>query len=55
MDRSNASYLRRLLKDTKKCFPLLEHDVADPWYTGDFSQTWEDISLGCKQILEELL
>ena len=54
MDRSNASYLRRLLKDTKKCFPLLDHDVADPWYTGDFTQTWNDVVEGCTRILEEL-
>ena len=56
MDASNARWLARLLpKDPEKIRPLLPYDVADPWYTGDFSQTWEDISLGCKQILEELL
>ena len=54
MDRSNASYLRRLLKDTKKCYPLLDRDVADPWYTGDFAQTWQDIVEGCTRIMEEL-
>ena len=54
MDRSNASYLRRLLKDTKKCYPLLDRDVADPWYSGDFAQTWQDIVEGCTRIMEEL-
>ena len=54
MDRSNARYLRQLLPDTAKCQPLLERDVADPWYTGDFSQTWEDVVEGCSRILEEL-
>ena len=54
MDRSNASYLRRLLKDTKKCFPLLAHDVADPWYTGDFTETGNDVVEGCTRILEDL-
>ena len=54
MDRSNRRYLDRLLKETSKCFPLLERDVADPWYTGDFSRTWEDILEGCQRILEEL-
>nr|MBQ8244162.1 low molecular weight phosphotyrosine protein phosphatase [Oscillospiraceae bacterium] len=53
MDRSNAQWLRRLLKDTKKCTPLLDRDVADPWYTGDFSRTWEDIVEGCTAIMEE--
>ncbi len=55
MDRSNARYLQRLLKDTDKCVPLLPRDVADPWYTGDFSQTWEDILEGCTRILEEFI
>ncbi len=55
MDESNARYLRRLFgDDAKKCRPLLPRDVADPWYTGDFSATWEDIFTGCQRILEEL-
>ena len=55
MDSSNAWYLRRLFgKDAEKCQPLLSRDVADPWYTGDFRTTWEDIMEGCTRILEEL-
>ena len=54
MDASNARYLRRLFGDAAaKCRPLLNRDVADPWYTGDFSQTWDDILEGCTKILEE--
>ncbi len=54
MDRSNARYLQRLLpRDDDKIRPLLDHDVADPWYTGDFTQTWEDVLAGCQAILEE--
>ena len=53
MDGSNARWLRRLLKDTSKCFPLLDRDVADPWYTGDFTATWNDIVEGCTAIMEE--
>ena len=54
MDASNARYLARMLPhDPEKIRPLLDHDVADPWYTGDFSQTWEDIVEGCRRILEE--
>lgn len=53
MDESNLRYLKRLLPDTEKCFPLLPRDVADPWYTGDFTATWRDILEGCKKILEE--
>ena len=56
MDRSNARYLARMLPaDADKIRPLLGRDVADPWYTGDFGQTWDDILPGCQQILEELL
>ena len=54
MDASNARYLRRLFgDDAAKCRPLLDRDVADPWYTGDFEQTWLDISEGCRRIMEE--
>lgn len=54
MDASNARYLRHLFGDAAdKCRPLLKRDVADPWYTGDFRQTWEDIVEGCTRILEE--
>ena len=56
MDASNARYLRRLFgADAEKCLPLLNRDVADPWYTGDFGQTWQDILEGCTKILEELV
>ena len=55
MDRSNARYLQRLLPDTDKCFPLLPRDVADPWYTGDFTATWRDIVEGCEAIMEEFV
>ena len=55
MDESNARRLARMLPENPdKIRPLLARDVADPWYTGDFGQTWEDILLGCKAILEEL-
>ena len=54
MDASNARYLRRLFgPDADKCRPLLDRDVADPWYTGDFEQTYADILEGCRNILEE--
>ena len=26
-------------------------DVADPWYTGDFEQTFQDILEGCEAML----
>ena len=29
-------------------------DVADPWYTGDFDSTWDDVYEGCVGILKKL-
>ena len=29
-------------------------DVADPWYTGDFDATWNDVNEGCVGILKRL-
>ena len=55
MDRSNARYLARMLpKDPDKIRPLLDHEVADPWYTGDFRAAWDDLVEGCQKIMEEL-
>jgi protein-tyrosine phosphatase len=28
-------------------------DVADPWYTGNFEATWQDVLLGCQQLLAQ--
>ena len=55
MDKSNERWLRRMFPGAwaEKCRMLLEHDVADPWYTGDFTETWNDISEGCQRILEQ--
>ena len=56
MDGSNARYLSRMLpSDPEKIRPLLQRDVADPWYTGDFAAAYEDIVEGCRKILEEFL
>ena len=33
-------------------FTPLPGDVADPWYTGDFEATWEDVLLGCQELLK---
>lgn len=56
MDRSNRNYLARLLPpDSEKIRPLLSHDVADPWYTGDFETTYTDLLEGCRNILEEFI
>ena len=30
-------------------------DVADPWYTGDFDATWQDVNEGCTALLQHIL
>ena len=30
-------------------------DVADPWYTGDFEATWQDVLAGCQGLLDALI
>lgn len=42
--------VRRLLDFTKQ-----QGDIADPWYTGNFDKTYDDICRGCEGLLEYLL
>lgn len=32
-----------------------ERDIADPWYSGDFDATYEDVLEGCRALLEALI
>ena len=53
--------MRMLGKDPgKKIYRLLDFtarpgDIADPWYTGDFDETYRDICEGCEGFLEQVL
>lgn len=29
-------------------------EVADPWYTGNFDATWQDVTRGCRALLEQI-
>jgi protein-tyrosine phosphatase len=29
-------------------------NIADPWYTGDFQATWDDVNEGCDALLTDL-
>ena len=31
-----------------------ETDIADPWYTGDFEQTYRDVLAGCRGLLAHI-
>ena len=55
MDASNGRRLAVMFPTETKFRPFLSHDVADPWYYGNFNRTFADINEGCKQILEGLL
>ena len=61
MDSANLRNMRRICGgDPEGKISLLldctdrPRDVADPWYSGDFAQTWLDVQEGCRRILEEL-
>ena len=61
MDKNNLRNMVRFVGDDPegKMSLLMSHtdtphDVADPWYTGDFEATWQDVNKGCSSLLEEL-
>lgn len=67
MDSANMRNLRRIFErepeaqadDCTKLIKLLsltgsDRDVADPWYTGNFDATYEDVLAGCKALLKQL-
>ena len=61
MDQWNINNVKRIIgHDPKhKVHLLLEYagvkrDIADPWYTGNFDVTYDDIVQGCEAFLEEL-
>ena len=29
-------------------------EVADPWYTGNFEATWQDVLLGCQCLIDDI-
>ncbi len=59
MDRNNLRWLRMLgIEDTDHKVALLmslvgeDRDVADPWYTGDFERTYDDITTALPRLLQ---
>ena len=62
MDRANLRNMHRICGGDfdGKLHLLMEFtdrpgDVADPWYTGDFETTWQDVSVGCSRLLGWLM
>lgn len=62
MDNYNVANIHRILGDNGKLktkrlleFAGFSRDIADPWYTGNFDQTYEDIFIGCEALLNNIL
>ena len=61
MDQSNLRWLRYIIgEDTDNKVSLMmawtgkNRDVADPWYTGDFTKAYDDILEGCQGMLQQI-
>ncbi len=61
MDHNNLRNMLRIIGSDPegKISLLLDHseqpgDIADPWYTGNFERTWDDILRGCQGLLKEI-
>ena len=61
MDRENLYDMRRICQGDPqgKIHLLMDYtsrpgEVADPWYTGDFTATWQDVEEGCRGLLQWL-
>ena len=59
MDENNARNLRRIIGDdvnhkVHKAMTFVgeSRDVKDPWYTGDFDETYDDVSRSCDALLQ---
>lgn len=61
MDASNEQHAREMLRqyDDPKVFRFLDitphkKDVPDPWYTGDFEETYQLCLQGCEALLTKI-
>ena len=61
MDASNLRLIRRIIPSDPegKIHLLMSYtgtgrDVADPWYTGDFETTFQDLLAGCEAMLGDV-
>jgi protein-tyrosine phosphatase len=62
MDEMNIRNIMRIIKSDPegKVSLLLSHagmssSIADPWYTGNFDDTYRDVLLGCKALFNEIV
>ena len=62
MEQRNINNILRIIGEDKKnkVYRLLDfsenpRDIADPWYTGNFEITYNDVEEGCRKLLEYIL
>jgi protein-tyrosine phosphatase len=56
MDSSNIRNINYIFADTNnKVFKLLDRDIADPWYTGNFIDTYNDLDEGIDLLIDRLV
>ena len=61
MDSKNPRNMGYIATDTKNKYSRLldftnnPHDVADPWYSGDFATTEREVQEGCAGLLDYIL
>jgi len=61
MDQKNLRNMGYIAIDTQNKYSRLldytnnPHDVADPWYSGDFETTEREVQYGCNALLEYIL
>lgn len=62
MDDWNIRNMNRIVGSDPdgKIYKLLDfserpRDIADPWYTGNFDETYEDVAEGCRALMEHVL
>lgn len=56
MDSNNVRDLQKMAPAhaQNKIFQFAEKSVPDPWYTGDFDETYEMVKKGCQDWLDRL-
>jgi protein-tyrosine phosphatase len=52
MEDNNIINTKRIIGDSPKIIKLLDRDIADPWYTGEFLSTYNDLTEGIDKLLE---
>lgn len=57
LDSANIRNMERFWGDPQNKIRrlLLDRDVADPWYTGDFERTYADIREGCEKLVTTVM